>query len=206
MLLAQVEIPKELPPPEGNMLYVYVGVGILLLAIVLFVLKSLFGGKKRAVDPDRSLRETLAEYPPAPASGSGRVLHVHGVEVRLRLVVVAPAGKQQDPISPDEVPALLDGVMRGLGAFVKSDRARVKVWPPQLSLTGFGPTFIRLVDSPDPEGKPSMWIRVAGPARSEGRPFLLGLALAAIEPSKLGKLMLEPADWVKALTIERSGN
>ena len=103
---------------------------------------------------------------------------MNGEPVRVRLVVVAPTGKQQDPITPDDVPELLDDVVRGLGGFVKADKPRVRVWPPQLSVAGFAPTFHRLVESPDAGKQSSRWVKLAGPARTGKRPILLGLARA----------------------------
>jgi hypothetical protein len=118
-------------------------------------------------------------------------------------VVVAPVGRLQEPISPAHVPGLLDDVLHGLGRYVTADKPRVKVWPAQLSATGFAPTFHRLVASPDPPGRPSRWVKLAGPARAGQRPILLGLALWADEACKLGDMHVEGAEWKRALQIER---
>ena len=101
----------------------------------------------------------------------------------------------------DEAPEFLDDLMRGLGGFIKSDKPRVRVWPPQLSVAGWPPTFFRLVVSPDEEDRQSKWIRVAGTIRIAGKPHLLGLALFAEEANRIGTLILEPTDWVRRLQI-----
>src|SRR5205085_1095599 len=98
-----------------------------------------------------------------------------GNPVRLRLVVVAPIGREET-IDPANIERVLDQVVKGLGAIVKQDKPRVRVWPAQLSNQGFAPTFHRLVESPDKPGKPSHWLMVAGPTPPRPRPILLGIA------------------------------
>jgi hypothetical protein len=159
--------------------------------------------KKPHLDLEKGLREELRIYPPPPATAGLRRLAVNGEPVRLRLVVIAPTGKVQDPITPDDVSGLLDDVVRGLGGFVQTDKPRIRVWPPQLSIAGFAPTFLRLIESPDSEGEPSRWVKIAGPARTGKRPILLGLALLADEPSKLGGLNVETTEWGELLDIPR---
>ena len=80
---------------------------------------------------------------------------------------------------------------------------RVRVWPPQLSVAGFGPTFHRLIKSPDPGSNLSRWVKLAGPARTGKRPILLGLAVLADDPMKLGDVQVETTEWGELLQIER---
>ncbi len=186
---------------RGN-IWVVVGV-IGGLIVIVAAVKLLGGGKKTHKDLQKGQREDLEDYPPAPASKGSRKLLLDGLEVRMRLVVVAPMGKQQDPIDADDVPEMLDDVLRGLGAFVTADKARVRVWPAQLSAAGFAPSFFRLVQSPDEQGKKSNWVLVAGPAKSAGRPILLGFALYSDEENKLGRVTVEGKEWVESLQIAK---
>ena len=185
---------------RNNWVPIAVAAGVVVAGLVL--LRIAAGRKRQHPDLERGLREDLAEYPPPPPAG-GRRLTVTGVPVRVRLVVVAPAGKQHDPLTPDDVPAVLDDVLRGLGGIVRADRPRVRVWPPQLSATGFAPTFHRLVASPDAGAEWSRWVKLAGPARTGRRPILLGLALLADEPLKLGDVQVETTEWGELLRVER---
>jgi hypothetical protein len=169
------------------------------LLIALLVLWRIAAVRRRDhPDLEKQLREDLAEYPPPPAP-SRRPLLVNGTPARLRLVVVAPAGKHQDPISPDDVPELLNEAVRGLGEYVAADRPRVRVWPPQLSVAGFAPTFHRLVTCPDA----ARWVKLAGPARTGKRVLLLGLVVAVDEPSRLGDVAVETTEWRELVQAER---
>jgi hypothetical protein len=189
---------------EQKDLLIYGGAGLGGLIVLAILLKALGGSKrKRHLDLQKGLREKLDNFPDAPPLPAGhRRLVIDGVDVRLRLVVVAPAGNQNS-VEMEEIPELLDDLMRGLAAFVKSDKPRVRVWPAQLSVAGFAPTFFRLVESPDDEGVRSQWIRVAGPIKIGGKPYLLGLALYAEEVNKLGSLDLEATQWSRRLQIEK---
>ena len=187
MPVAEALTLNNLPWP-----YIVGGVGAL---VVLVVLVRLFrprpGGYR---DLEAGLREDLSEYPPAPP-GAARLL-VNGVPGRLRLVVVAPTGKLSDPITPDDVPELLERVHQGLGRLVEADKPRIKVWPPPLSSSGFGPTFHRVVQA---SGK--QWVKLAGPARTGRRPVLLGLAVFSDNGGGLGDVVVEPTEWGELLHV-----
>jgi hypothetical protein len=198
MLWAQAEdVARQV---RDNWIYAAIAMGLLIALLVL--LKIAASRKKPHADLEKGLREDLRSYPPAPATHGPR-LRANGIPGRLRLVVLAPTGKLQESINPDQVADLLDNVVRGLGGFVKSDKARVKVWPPQLSIAGFAPSFHRLVQSPDPVDKPSRWVKLAGPARTGRRPILLGLAIFADEPCQLGDVNVETTEWGELLEVPR---
>jgi hypothetical protein len=188
-------------PPDTNTLLLYGSVagGVLLLLVILVLL--LRGRGKKPVDPERGLDQDLSTYPPAPGAAGPRRLTVHGRPVRLRLVVVAPVGRQT-VAEGAEVEALLDQVLRGLGQSARQDRPRVRVWPPQLSQQGFAPTFFRRTRCPDGPGAPSHWLLAAGPARAGGRPVLLGLALYGDDKAPMEQLTLAETAWDEALQFK----
>jgi hypothetical protein len=126
---------------------------------------------------------------------------LEGIPVRVRLVVVAPQGREAT-IDAARIEGLLEEVVHGLGGVVRHDQPRVLVWPPQLSSQGFAPTFHRQVEKPEPEGRPSPWLLVAGPARAGARPILLGLGLLADRPTSLGRLTLNPDRWTDVLRVQ----
>ncbi len=187
--------------PAGVAVLVLVGaVAVYVLARVAgAVWKGLFGTAARTADD--KLAEKLADYPPPPGKPGPRRLTVEGVPVRVRLVVVAPVARG-DPVETEDVEFLADEVVRGMKDLIGEDRPRVRVWPAQLSRQGFAPTFHRVTEKPEAEGRPSRWILVAGPASAGRKPILLGLALWADTPNTLGRITLDAGRWAEVLRVQ----
>lgn len=184
-------MPISMEDMKKYAIYGVAGLGGLVLLFLLF------RGKKKH-DPEGGLAEDLSEYPPPPKASSQRLL-VQGQPMRLRLVVIAPVGKK--PFAKDgNVEPVLDDVVPGLGDVAAADKARIRVWPPQLSAPGFPPTFWRLTERPAKQA--NNWVLVAGSAKANGQPILLGLALWTDKPTKKGQLVLQPNDWSEALRVE----
>jgi hypothetical protein len=193
---------------EGGGWWIVIGlVALVLLLILLAILgwihRALFGKRPGPPAPERGVTtEHLAEYPPAPGPPGPRRVFIEGFPARLRLVVVAPLSKDAR-VDPDAVPLLLDQVVRGLGEIARCDKPRIRVWPVQLSSQGFPATFHRVTKKPEPEGKRTRWLLLAGRTPGAGRqPLLLGLALWADEPTMLGRLTLEPEQWRDIVRIK----
>lgn len=183
-------------------LLLLVGGGFLLIAgVLLLVLVFAFGvgRRRRIIDPEAGLDEDLTQFPAAPKIGTHR-LRFEGLPVRVRLVVLA-GGKNAD-LNAEMAESLLQSVVHGLGVVVAGDKPRVKIWPPQLSQTGFAPKFFRHVRRPEPAGQLSNWILVAGPARAGHKIVLVGLALSASEPSLRGNVSLDEEHWNDKLRIQ----
>jgi hypothetical protein len=186
------------PPLQRNNLVFYGAIAAGAIAVLLFLM--LLRRKKPKVDPETGMTEDLASYPPPPGAGS-RQLTVQGQPVRVRLAVVAPVGRQE-AIEGGAVEPLLDRVVRGLGAAVRQDRARVRPWPMGMSREGFTPVFFRRTLRPEPAGTPSHWILLAGPARAGGQQVLLGLALWADKPNLMGNVAVQQGEWNELLRME----
>src|SRR4051794_17532579 len=113
--------------------------GLLVLLLLWLTVGRLVGGMFRREPPPPvkdDLKEDLASVPDAAPGTGDRKLTIEGVPVRLRLVVVAPAGTAYD-LKSDAIPKLLDRVLPGLGDVVAADQPRVRIWPKQLSTDGF---------------------------------------------------------------------
>jgi hypothetical protein len=177
--------------------------GVLVLVVVGLVLRSLarLFTRKPPPAPEADLREDLAEYPPAPGQAGPRRLLVQGTPARVRLVVLAPVGKQAS-VSAGQAEQLLEHVVRGLGGVCQHDKPRVRVWPPQLSVEGFGHKFHRYTAKPEGEGQPSRWALVAGKARVGPSYILVGLAMQTDEEQTLPPMVLEPQQWNEVLRIK----
>jgi hypothetical protein len=182
--------------------------GLLILLILLGFVGGLFRrvfGKRKAAPEDwaKKLREDLSTYPLPPESEGKERLTIYHVPVRIRLIVLAAAGKETE-IDPAQVESLLNRVIPGLGAIAKQDRPRVRIWPPQLSQQGFATAFFRHTVAPQKEGQPSPWVLVAGRSQFNQPALLLGLALCANEPNNVGRVSLEPHQWLDVLRIKET--
>lgn len=185
-----------------------------MLALVAFLLAAaLLGAIWRAltrkrdtkpVDYDADLREELTECPMPPPIPGPRRLTVYHVPVRMRLVVVAPAGNEGD-VDATAVEKLLSLVLPGLGDLAREDRPRIRVWPAQYSQQGFHIAFFRRAVKPEPDGFPSRWVLVAGRAELGRIPVYVGLGLWADEENTLGNIELEPHQWLDVVRMRDGG-
>jgi hypothetical protein len=179
---------------------------VLLLALawtVRALFRALLGRRVRApIDADSEYIEDLAHCPmPQGQPGDWR-LTVYHLPVRLRLVVVAPMGRDAD-LDATAVEQLLDHVVSGISDVARRDRPKIRVWPSQLSHTGFATAFHRRIRKPEPDGLASRWVLVAGRAQMGRQPLLLGMALWADEPNMVGRLTLEPHQWLDVLRLRK---
>ncbi len=189
--------------PTSTLIMMGVGavVALILLLILIAVLRMLFRKKPEERSTDANMSPVnLASLPAPPPPGKREVL-VDGMPARLRLVVVAPIGRQ-NIIPEDGVGILLDQYVRGLGAIMKQDDPEVHIWPAQLSNAGFAPTFFRLVSRPEPDGKASRWILLAGATPARPKAVLLGLAFHAEEANTIGNTSVQVEKWATVLRIQ----
>jgi hypothetical protein len=186
---------------QGTGWYVILGVGGLVLVVILWVLirKLRFQGDKAAIKK-ANLEEDLSQYPPLKPSTGDRQLRAEGVPVRMRLVVVAPAGKDGE-VQADDVEEMLEKVLPGLGEIYRGDKPRIKVWPRQLSYEGFTKHFQRNMITLEGEGEMSPWILLGGRAKLGKQQIMLGLALQAAKPTTVGRRALEAHEWPTVLRV-----
>jgi hypothetical protein len=197
-------------PKEGQELldaggwWLVVAIVVLTILLLLghtlrFLWRALFR-RRRLTDWDGMLAISLDECPlPVRPPGEHQLLVYH-LPARLRLVVVAPLGTAFE-VDPLAVEALLDAVLPGLGAIARNDRPAIRVWQGQLSEEGFVNTFHRRTHHPDLEEQPSRWALLAGRAQVGRQPVMLGLGLWADEPHQLGRLNVEPHQWLDLLRL-----
>jgi len=178
-------------------------VGLIALLLLWGVARALFGRKgPPAKGPKGALEEDLSAYPPAPARTGDRRLLVEGTPVRLRLVVVAPAGAQsEERLDVENLDRLLERVLPGLGDIFKEDKPRVKLWPRQQSYKGFATHFHRNMLTPEEEGELSPWVLVAGRVKVKEFQFMLGLALVAMKPTTIGQRTIDAHEWPTVLRV-----
>lgn len=147
-------------------------------------------------EPD--LREELSTL---PMPNTPAVASVYHLPARLRLVVVASAGKGV-VLDPSGIVELLDKAVPGLGALARHDRPRVVLWPAPISESGFAGSFHRATPTGQGAEELSRWVFLAGRARGGGEAIFIGLALWADEPTTLGRKNLKPMEWLEVLRLE----
>jgi hypothetical protein len=193
---------REIAPDEAWW-FLYVVALLAILLVIGTVLRStgrLFARKKKERDWDAGWRETLEECPLPAQPKSERRLAVYHVPVWIRLVIVAPMSKDQD-LDQATLPELLNRVFPMLGTIVEQDTPRVRIWPQQLSPIGFNSAFHRRTLKPEQDGELSRWVLIAGRVVVGKQTLLLGLGLWAEEPCALGRLNLEPMQWLEILRL-----
>jgi hypothetical protein len=206
--MPEIALPKELVdqlPEELREYALYLFGGIvciglfLVLLMLLAIAKFLFGGKsKKGAAP--KLVENLEEYPELKPSTGDRQLRVEGVPVRIRLVVVAPAGTLSE-VDPDEVGAMLSKILPGLEEIYAKDKPRVKVWPKQVSYQGFANHFHRCMITGAKPGEQTRWVLVAGRAKLGKYQIMLGLALQSVKPNTVGRRTVDSHEWASILRV-----
>ncbi len=193
--------PQGEGPVDLFSLVLWGAAGLVVLLFLVWLLRILFRRKPRTEDWDRDLRIELDTCPMPANPPEGRRLTVYHIPVRLRLVVVAPAGKEYR-IDPLTVEQLLDRVLPGLGAVAEQDRPHIRVWPTQVSYQGFLATFHRNTPKAAHRGEPSRWVLVSGRALVGRQHLLLGLGLWADEPNALDRINLEGNQWLDVLRLK----
>jgi hypothetical protein len=190
---------------EGGGWLAVLGVGglLALLLLWLLVVRPLRGLFRREPEPVPAAPpgEDLSAIQPAPPHSGDVRLTVEGIPVRLRLVVLAPAGTAYT-LTPELVPALLDRVVPGLADAVKRDSPEVRIWLGQLSTEGFANAFHRHTPVPEGERQPSRWVLLAGRGDLGERQVMVGLALQAVKPHTIGRRTLRPHDWATTLRVK----
>jgi hypothetical protein len=131
-------------------------------------------------------------------------LTVHGLAARVRLIVAAPLGYEASAVMPNEIEALVNYVVPGLGHMVRADKPRIRVWETQLSYQGFTAAFRRHTLVPDMDHQVSRWVLVMGKTLIDRKPYALGLALLADQDNTLNRITLEqPHQWMEALRVKQ---
>lgn len=197
-------LPQELARDHESFFAFAAALAALLLVAVIALIR--FGLRWRSPQPTQKLPppEPLplhAERPPA----TGPQLYLHGLRMRAAIIVIAPVGRGSPLPTIEELPALLDQAVPGLARVLTPHAARIKLWPPQLSVQGFAQAFFIHFRLPGDRGKGTSWCSLAGKFEAGGRPLLLGLALSAAAPNNLSQVVVQHVEeWPGLLEVRDS--
>lgn len=192
-------LPEGVPAWAAVAVVAFLVVGLLLL-LLRRLLRSVFRRRKGPGAWDQELDIDLDDCPLPTRPPGARQLTVYHYPARLRLVIVAPVGREAT-VDATAVESLLDRVVPGLGAAAQADRPRVRVWPAQVSQQGFTAAFHRHTRKAAGRGEASRWVLLAGRAQAGRQPLMVGLGLWADEPLSLDRVNLTPHQWLDVLRL-----
>jgi hypothetical protein len=193
----QSNLPIDLSNPL--VLYSLIGGGVLLGVMVLaWLIAKLRKKPRRAETPD--LMEDLDALPPAPARTGDRRLVIEGLPVRLRMVIIAPAGTMST-VTAEMVPGLLEQVVIGLEDVCDIDKPVIRVWPRQMSYEGFANQCHRCTPIPEGERKQSPWIVLAGRAKMGPNQIMVGMVAKSMKPNTVGRRTLDTHQWMQVARV-----
>jgi len=163
------------------------------IAAVLIVLTFVFRrrGRGEAKGLGRELHVDLASLTQEGPPASGPQLECRRVKVRLALVVLAPVGRASTLATGGGLDNLLEQIVPGLGEVFNAQRPPVKLWPPQLSHTGFTASFFKNVPLPGNRGRGTPWCSLAGTCEIECKNVNVGLVMCAAKPNNLGQEVVQ---------------
>jgi hypothetical protein len=195
----QTHLPAGVPAEA-----VAAGVALLLLLISALLLRMawriLFRRDRGPDGWDRELDIDLDDCPLPTRPAGDKRLTVYHLPSRLRLVVVAPVGREGD-VDATAVERLLDRVVPGLGTVAQEDRPRVRVWPAQVSQHGFAAAFHRHTPKAAGRGESSRWVLLAGRAQVGRQAVMVGLGLWADEPTTIGRVNIDAHQWLDVVRL-----
>ena len=139
----------------------------------------------------------------APPAGPSR-LEVYGTPVRLRVVVIAPAGRHQSSVHHEDIPILLNQFMPGLLEIFQSHQPLCRCWPAQLSSQGFAQSFLNHVSLPGNRGKGTPWTSTVGKFHVGEQVFLIGIVCCSETSNSLSQFIVEhEGQWFDTLRIRQ---
>lgn len=176
-------------------------------ALLLILLLARFLRRRPVSSPIESSNQRLhvQDLPARMQPAAGPVVTVYGTPTQLRVVTIAPQGRDGQLPDPESVAILLEQLLAGMAYVIQEHEPEVLCWPAQLSTSGFKQAFFNRIVLPGNRGKGSPWCSVAGQFTAGSQTYLLGLALQATASNPLGQISIEhEGQWLDVLRIVES--
>ncbi len=210
-------LTARLPGPvqgflDGGGWWLFIGVNMVLACFwgrTAFVRAQRLLEHSRRAGGSRSVRAAASESLPAPGEvvpsmfGPAPFL-VKGLPAHLKLVVLAPGGRETGEVSQELVGTLLDSVRPGLGDAAERDAPKVEIWERQYSKDGFPTNFFYKFRPPESNSR-SRWVLMAGSISSGKEVVHVGLALLTEDPSNVGQVRVVNEQWLDVLAVREVG-
>lgn len=208
---------RHLPEPIQHFLagggwWVVIGILVVLALVWLrSLLRRLVGAlsgprrrKRRRTKKVDPLKVNLRELGEGFTESGPERLTVKGVPARMRLVILSRGSRNTGDISEEMADRVLDWIKEGLAGATAADYPRMVVWPPFYSVDGFATALAAHVAIPEPKGRKSRWVIVAGHVKMGPSFVHVGLGLYADEATTLRNLQVRGEKWVGVLGIQKA--
>ncbi len=187
----------------GGSFILYGGVGLTMVVVFVVLWKLLVRGRQVSAAETVDLTIDVAALGEDGPAVEEPILEHYNVPVRLAAVVLAPTGRVSELPPIDQLPALVDYVVPGLGRVIATHRPLIRRWPPQLSAEGFARTVFAHAKLPGSRGKGSPWCTMAGRFKIEQQTFMIGLIMVAATANNFGESVIEKEhEWLGVLRIK----
>jgi hypothetical protein len=199
------EVIKNVLFAPENRPWIYLILGGLALLVALFILRRILRRRRKKelpLPPELRIElDTLAnEGPPADLP----LLEFYNLPMRLAGMVLAPVGRMRELPPAEELPAVYESLLPGLGRVAERHRPLLRCWPNQVSTRGFASAFFSNIRLPGEGGKGSPWSAVAGIFKHRGVHIMIGLVLRAASENSLGQVVINTEhEWLGCLRVKQ---
>ena len=199
----------EVQIASDGLMVVLVAVAVLaavMLVSIAVVISMLRRRKRPTESPPIDLRIRIDDLPQQGPLADGPRLEFYGTPVRLAVLVLAPAGRNSQLPTADELLAAIDCLVPGLTAVVAAHKPIVRSWPFQLSTQGFTHSFFNNVQLPGDRGRGTPWCSLVGRFETGSQQLLAGLVCVADKPNSQSQHTVAHAgQWMDVLRVRDPG-
>lgn len=196
-LLAQAESASSFP-------LIAAGIAVAVVLVLAIALWSFVGRRQSGeLTQDANLSidvEKLDNKGPLP---DGPQLSYYGTQVRLVVLVLAPAGRGTEFPSKENLRDIVDRLVPDLSMVLDWHQPIYRQWPDQLSTKGFSQTLFNNMRLPGDRGKGTPWCGIAGRFEIGEGHLLAGLICRASSPNGLSQIVVEhEGQWNDIMRVQ----
>ena len=124
---------------------------------------------------------------------------VKGLPAHMRLIILSMGNKSGGDLS--EADRILDWIKEDSALVASYDQPGVRLWPPFYSQDGFTSNLASNVPIPEPTGRKSHWVLLAGRVKMGRAVINVGMALYTDEASSLRLVKVRGDHWLDVLGV-----
>lgn len=192
-----------------QILFILIGIGLLILVILTLILMVVMSGSKsngaiprpQPAELTENLAINIRELSPKPIQGASVAIQLHGLPLRLAILVIAPVGKGTKlPTDPSSLRQMIEQIAPGISEVLDTHQPIFRRWPTMLSVRGFYHALFANLKLPGDNGKNTQWCGIAGPIETEQGRVMVGLILHADAVNSYGQIEIEHAgQWLSTI-------